>query len=182
MKDLDRERLLRILEVLGIGVVVTGAIVVPNLLVALAPVLGAKANMKRRHAYHLARYARQRRWIGIRETQGGLEYFLTEKGHSRWQTLQLTQPLKTEKWDRKWRVVIFDIPDRLKKVRDHLRWVLRQAGFTQLQESVWLTPWECLHYLDVVRNLFGIGLYVRLITATHIEGEDALLRKFHLEP
>jgi len=47
-----------------------------------------------------------------------------------------------EEWDEKWRIVIFDIPEETKKVRDRLREKLKELGFGMIQESVWLTPYN----------------------------------------
>ncbi|OGG28056.1 hypothetical protein A3A64_03990 [Candidatus Gottesmanbacteria bacterium RIFCSPLOWO2_01_FULL_48_11] len=45
-------------------------------------------------------------------------------------------------WDRRWRMVMFDIAEIDKKVRDALRYKLQQLGFGMLQESVWITPYD----------------------------------------
>lgn len=45
-----------------------------------------------------------------------------------------------KKWDKRWRVVIFDIKEIDKSKRDLLRDKLRSLGFGMLQESVWITP------------------------------------------
>lgn len=45
-----------------------------------------------------------------------------------------------KKWDQKWRVVIFDIAEVNKIIRNSLRNKLRELGFGMLQESVWVTP------------------------------------------
>jgi len=57
----------------------------------------------------------------------------------------LSQSLNLEKfsrgkWDKKWRVVIFDINEKDRKSRDFLRRELRELGFGMLQESVWISP------------------------------------------
>ena len=39
-------------------------------------------------------------------------------------TIDLQNP-----WDRKWRIVIFDIPERYRELRDRVRYVLKKAGF-----------------------------------------------------
>ena len=40
------------------------------------------------------------------------------------------------KWDGKWRIVIFDIPEKFKKAREALRRKLKDLGFLELQKSV----------------------------------------------
>lgn len=42
-------------------------------------------------------------------------------------------------WDGRWRIVIFDIPESKRAVRDVLRWKLKQWDFVQWQKSVWAT-------------------------------------------
>src|SRR3989339_202129 len=43
-------------------------------------------------------------------------------------------------WDKKWRVVIFDVSEKHRWRRDDLREKLRGLGFGMLQESVWISP------------------------------------------
>ena len=39
-------------------------------------------------------------------------------------------------WDGRWRLVIFDIPESLREARHHIRRLLKELGFQQLQLSV----------------------------------------------
>lgn len=45
-------------------------------------------------------------------------------------------------WDKQWRLVIFDIPEAKRKLRDQFRNFLRTEGFGQLKSSVWISPWD----------------------------------------
>ncbi|MCL4382302.1 hypothetical protein M1545_00725 [Patescibacteria group bacterium] len=47
-----------------------------------------------------------------------------------------------QKWDGKWRMVIFDIPEISKTKRDGLRRKLKELGFAQWQKSVYITPFD----------------------------------------
>ncbi|MBI4008672.1 transcriptional regulator PaaX, partial [Candidatus Roizmanbacteria bacterium] len=44
-----------------------------------------------------------------------------------------------EKWDGKWRIVIFDIPEVNKRIRQVLRETLKVLEFWPLQKSVWIS-------------------------------------------
>lgn len=46
----------------------------------------------------------------------------------------------TKKWDKKWVIVVFDIEEKSKSVRNNLRNKLKSLGFGMLQESVWISP------------------------------------------
>ena len=43
-------------------------------------------------------------------------------------------------WDRRWRLVLFDLPSAQDAQRDRLRRYLREQNFGYLQHSVWITP------------------------------------------
>jgi len=44
------------------------------------------------------------------------------------------------RWDGRWRLVVFDVPESRRRTRDKLRQHLRLHGFGCLQNSVWITP------------------------------------------
>jgi len=44
------------------------------------------------------------------------------------------------RWDGRWRLVLFDVPESRRSTRDKLRKYLHRHGFGFLQNSVWVTP------------------------------------------
>lgn len=44
------------------------------------------------------------------------------------------------KWNKKWVILIFDIEEKSRKLRNVLRDKLKNIGFGMLQQSVWITP------------------------------------------
>jgi phenylacetic acid degradation operon negative regulatory protein len=46
----------------------------------------------------------------------------------------------SREWDRRWRLVLFDVPTAQNSRRARLRRYLRDKGFGYLQNSVWITP------------------------------------------
>jgi len=93
-------------------------------------------------------------------------------------TLEIRKP---KQWDKKWRIVMFDIPHRNRFVREALRGALKQLGFHLLQKSVWIHPFACKDEIDLLRSFFGLTLdELRLVVAQDI-GESTNLKKvFHL--
>ncbi|MBI4156072.1 MAG: CRISPR-associated endonuclease Cas2 [Candidatus Zambryskibacteria bacterium] len=87
--------------------------------------------------------------------------------------------LKT-KWDKKWRIVMFDIPERLKKVRDTLRYQLKRLGFIELQRSVFVLPFECENEIEYIIEFYDIKKHVRFVEAYRIDNALELKYKFHL--
>lgn len=54
-----------------------------------------------------------------------------------------------KKWDGRWRLVIWDIPEKRRPARDLLRQKLKQLGFTRWQKSVWASKINCT---DILRD------------------------------
>lgn len=90
-------------------------------------------------------------------------------------SLEIHEPLI---WDGKWRLVIFDIPDGKKGIRQYLRNKLLSIGFIELQESVYVFPFECLDEINLIRENFFIKPYVQFILADRIETEKNLIETF----
>ena len=49
-------------------------------------------------------------------------------------------PYNGMRWGKRWTMVLFDIPERNKKIRDILRYKLQKMGFGMMQGSVWVKP------------------------------------------
>lgn len=85
---------------------------------------------------------------------------------------------KPKKWDKVWRILIFDISELKKTHREALRGLLKSLGFYQLQKSVWIYPFDCEAEISLLRDFFGLTeKEMRLIIAKDI-GDDLHLRKF----
>jgi DNA-binding transcriptional regulator PaaX len=87
---------------------------------------------------------------------------LTEKGRLKAMEYQLLKNLeiKNKKWDGRWRMIIFDIPEKFRKGRNALRWKIKKLGFYELQQSVFVVPYECQKEIDLVVNYFDLKPYV----------------------
>src|SRR3989338_8740607 len=79
----------------------------------------------------------------------GSDYKLTKKGVIWCRRLSIKYfQIKHKQWDKKWRVVIFDIPREFNRERDVLRGKLKEFGFYMLQESVFIFPYPCENELE----------------------------------
>lgn len=88
------------------------------------------------------------------------------------------EPMK--RWDKKWRVYLFDIPERHKKARDALCRVFKKMGLCQFQKSVFVCPYECQKETDFVIEFFNLRPYVRYMLSEHIDNELHLKQRFNL--
>lgn len=67
---------------------------------------------------------------------------LTSKGVKKYKREFSLQRMSTKKWDGWFMFVSFDIEEKNRKARDHLRSKLKELGFGQLQKSVWISPYH----------------------------------------
>lgn len=76
----------------------------------------------------------------------------------------------SEEWDGKVRIVIFDIPEKKRVVRDLLRRKLKNWGFKKWQLSVWITKRNVTEKLRSLISELGIEQWVAVI-----ESDDPFL-------
>ncbi len=83
-------------------------------------------------------------------------------------------------WDKKWRIVFSDIPEKFKKARNAFAYSLRKMNFHPLQKSVFVHPFECSKELDFVIEFWKLRPYVRIAEAGKIDNEFHLKNIFGL--
>jgi CRISPR/Cas system-associated endoribonuclease Cas2 len=108
---------------------------------------------------------------------------LTEKGVKRAGKYKINdlEIKKPEVWDKKWRVLIFDISDKHKIKREALRGKLKQLRLFQLQKSVWVCPYEFQDVVKILREFFGLtDDEMKIIVASEIENDQKMRSFFTL--
>lgn len=108
---------------------------------------------------------------------------ITKKGKTKLRafTIDLMSIQKPKTWDRKWRLVMFDIPMRFTKGREALRYHLKELGFCQFQKSAWLFPYPCEDEIIFVADFYGVGKYVEILTVDTILRDEKYIKHFKLE-
>ena len=106
---------------------------------------------------------------------------ITEKGKCILQMeTERTAITKKRRWDRRWRVVIFDIPERRKSVRTSLRRFMTEYGFVRLQDSVWIYPYDCEDLIALAKANFRVGADVLYMIVERLERDKYLREHFKL--
>ena len=81
-------------------------------------------------------------------------------------------------WDKKWRIVTFDIPENRKPARDALRSKMKELKFYQLQKSVFVCPYPCEKEILFLCEFFDVFRFVDIIIAEKIYNDTILKRIF----
>ncbi|MDO8443801.1 MAG: CRISPR-associated endonuclease Cas2 [Candidatus Azambacteria bacterium] len=108
--------------------------------------------------------------IVVRITDGGRKYLKTFDIDN----MALNRP---ERWDGKWRLVIFDVPEKHKNAREALRRKLKDLCFFRLQDSAWVTPHPCDDEIRFLREIFNISFNVDVFTISDLKHHEIKLKK-----
>jgi len=84
------------------------------------------------------------------------------------------------KWDGRWRIIFFDIPEKKKEKRNYLRSVIKVIGFKEFQKSVWVYPYKIPIFLTEILRNEKIWLHVRFITTQDIDYDLDIRELFSL--
>ncbi|OVE79260.1 hypothetical protein BVY00_00870 [bacterium G20] len=165
------------------GSAVAGGLLIPNLLVALDKPL----NMFWKQLDKREREREMRRAISYMKTkqlisgnyQHGLQ--ITSKGRQRLKKIEFDKISinRPTAWDRKWRLVFFDIPEAKRHSRISLINKLKQLDFYQLQKSAWIHPFPCRKIIEAVAAYYDIDSYISYVEVVHIDNQEKLIKQFN---
>ena len=167
-----------ILYSIGLVGMLAAGLVAPN-------VIGAMGKLglipKPRQVEYISSSASRLKKRGLLKFADG-HYQLTEAGKKvlkRWE-LGNYKLFKPSRWDGRWRIVIFDIPQKKKKIRDHMTMILRTAGFERLQDSVYVFPFPCEELVGLFKTELGLGKNLLYLIVEELENDKELRHKFQL--
>lgn len=85
-----------------------------------------------------------------------------------------------KKWDGWWRIVMFDIPESKRRMRDAVSRKIRGLGLYPIQKSVFVSPYVCKNEIDFIGEFFDAREHIIYIKAKEIEGVRKLKEYFKL--
>lgn len=97
---------------------------------------------------------------------------LTSAGRGKWSREFPLFELSQKSWDGWWRMVAFDIPNKLEGRRNSLREKLKEFGMGKLQESLYITPYDFGLDLQEFIETHELSEYVEVFEARHTFGSD----------
>lgn len=124
-------------------------------------------------------YLKKRGLLEIRKRDHQIYIALTPEGRKKAGKYQIDELKikKPEKWDEKYRIVLFDIPNIIRIKRDALRGKLKELGFFRLQQSVWVYPYDCQRETELLKEFFGLSSKELILIEGYIK-DDKFLRSF----
>ncbi len=157
-----------VLTIAALGGVISLGILAPNMIGGLGKLFNSERSISRKRyqeiwrAFHYLR--KSHLFEFVEEKDGYVLYRPSLLGMKKIRKLVYDELalLKPKRWDRLWRLVIFDIPKNLHKIRDALRRKLKEMDFYQCQKSVWIHPLPCLEEIEFVKEVLGLKPFVKI--------------------
>ncbi|MDD2934975.1 MAG: CRISPR-associated endonuclease Cas2 [Candidatus Pacebacteria bacterium] len=161
------------------------AVLAPNVLQVFGQFSGKKKYRKGDQKYYLNKSIKNLVQKGnlVWEEKNGKKFLrITEKGKEQLAKYEVgdLEIKKPKKWDKKWRVVMFDIKETRKSTRKLLRTTLINFGFVKLQNSVWIFPYDCEELVILMKSNLFLGKDVLYMTVDCLENDKWLKEEFGL--
>lgn len=171
-----------LLGILAAAGLISVALFAPNAIQVLK--LFNRKNKKYRSVHYINETLgrlKKKGWVTAERCDGQSRIRITKKGE--WELLRYTMKekhLSQKRWDGKWRVVVFDIKEKKRELRDKIREDIKSFGFLRLQDSVWVYPYECGDLIALLKVSCKIGKEVLYMVSEKIENDTWLRQEFRL--
>ena len=170
-----------LLKYLALGGIITVAMLSPTGGPKIAKILIKQLGYKLKQLKSNAYYLKKRGLIKfVKEDGKDITVSITDNGKKYLKTFDIDNIVlhMPERWDGKWRLVIFDVPEKHKKAREALRRKLKDLNFARLQDSVWVTPFPCEDEIRFIRELFNVPFNVDVIETADLKHHEINLKKY----
>ena len=159
------------LKLLGVAGLAGVTIVAPNAMQALDIFLRKSSKSKIPNHKKLLNELRRQGLVHISQFDDEVSFTLTPAGIHRLQQsivneLEIPRP---KQWDKKWRVVTYDIPVRQSRQRQNFTSHLQNLGFFMLQRSLWIHPFPCFEQVEQLAGHYNVLRYCSLFEISKLK-------------
>lgn len=107
-------------------------------------------------------YLKRKGYIKAQNLKNKKAFLLTKNGISKALMASFKIEKRSRRRDKKWIMIIFDIPQKDKKSRGLLRSVLINCGYKLLQQSVWISPFDVSEKTERILQTYALDKYVKI--------------------
>ena len=120
-----------------------------------------KIKIRKKHSFSkMVSYLKDRGYLKILKIKKKDVVIITSKGIDKIFKAELKNRKQIKRKDKKWQMVLFDIPETKRRQRDLFRKALQYLGYKKLQKSIWVCQYDVL---DETKNLikrYGLDNFV----------------------
>lgn len=171
-----------VLAMVGLGGILVIGAIAPNIFSAFAK-FNKPHRFSEKQVHKSVYYLRKNGLIKfITKTDGASIVKITKNGQKKLVefAIESIKPNAPSHWDGKWRMVIFDIPERFRAARESLRHKLKEFGLFQLQRSVFAYPHPLEEEVQFIAAFFDVEQYIEILTVERMLDDKALKNYFKI--
>ncbi|PIS17266.1 MAG: hypothetical protein COT59_01535 [Candidatus Nealsonbacteria bacterium CG09_land_8_20_14_0_10_42_14] len=124
---------------------------------------------ERKNFSQIIYYLKRKGYIKIKNLEQKQAALITPKGADKILKIQLRTKEEKRRPDGKWQMIIFDIPESKKHLREILRDNLYLLKYRKLQQSVWVCPYDVLKETEAILRKYSLDQYAKLFLIEEIE-------------
>ena len=128
-----------------------------------------KERKKRERFADMVRYLKNRGYLNIKDTKNRRAVIITPKGMKRVFDIKMKIGYRNRRADRKWQMILFDIPEQKRRERDLFRKQLKYLGYKKLQKSIWVCPYDILKDTEILIKRYKLDRFVRLLLVEEVK-------------
>ena len=169
-----------ILYLLAAGVSISAVLVAPGMARVLTPLVKEWSGYEKRYLRRTLKRLKKQKLVEVVEKGDEQIVRITKNGMVRALRYKLEEMKvkKPKRWDGRWRVAVFDIPEKKRRLRDVFRNKIKELELYPLQESVYICPYPCFDEIEFLRQIYGVGIHVRYMVVEKIEDDEDLKNYF----
>lgn len=123
---------------------------------------------ERKRFIKLIYYLKRKGYIKIKNLEQKQAALITPKGAEKILKIKLKTTTRRRRLDGRWQMIIFDIPESKKRLRELLRDALYFLKYQKLQQSVWVCPYDVLKETEAVLRRYYLDQYAKLFLIEEI--------------
>jgi hypothetical protein len=128
-----------------------------------------KEKKERERFKKLVSYLKIKGYLNIKDLKNRKAVMITPKGLEKILHIKINSGEMEKRPDKKWQMVLFDIPEQKRRDRDFFRGQLKYLGYQKLQKSIWVCPYDVLKLTQQLIKDYKLDRFVRLLLVEEIK-------------
>ncbi len=116
----------------------------------------------RKQFFQFINYLKRKGYIEIANLKEKQCILLTPRGENKVLKLRFKLTNKKKRKDKKWIMIMYDIPEKKRRNRGLLREVLQSLEYQRLQKSIWVSPYDVLKETKKAIVEYSLDSYVNI--------------------
>ncbi len=116
-------------------------------------------------------YLKRHGYLKEKSLRNRKAFLITPRGRQKILKIKFKTLDKKRRTDKKWQMVIYDIPESKRDIRDELRNELKILGYKELQKSIWVCPYDILKETEELIKNYLLESYAKLFLIEEIDVE-----------